>query len=141
MNKRRSPDLLLLIGTIACFGIGAQYLPALYRAVWTDPDIWWTGRSVKLPIEETRDSFELYIAGKPLQRHLSERTLLLRSREGEPVPVVPGQVRARLNNYDRVKSERLARTLWLGPAFGAALTLFLLGLIRSLGGTGRSGGS
>jgi len=130
--KKSSPNLLLLIGTIASFSIGAQYVPGVYRALWVDPDIWWTGQSAKLPIEETRGSFELYIRGKLLQRHLSDQTLFVLSRKGTRDPVASRDVRIRLNNYYRVKGGLLAKTVFTGPAFGAALTLLVLGLMQSL---------
>ncbi len=126
MDKRI--NALLWIGLTGMLIIGTSFVADVYRAFWGDDTIWWTHQEMLLPLEKTRDSFELYIGGKLLQKHLSERTLLSVDRHGNHHPLVSEDVTVRLNNWDKIKSSILTTTTMTGFGFGVATTLFVIGL-------------
>ena len=130
MNKRISP--LLWIGLIGMLTIGTSFVTDVYRAFWGEDRIWWTPQAMSLPIEETRNQFELYIAGEPLRKHLSEGTLFSADKKGEQYRVVPKDISVRLNNWDKVKASILTHTTISGFGFGVSITLLVIGLIQVL---------
>src|SRR6266571_1220075 len=92
-------------------------------------DIWWTPATSPLSLEQSRDRVEVYVRGVPLQSALQSGRLQLAGDSGL-APITANDIRIRLNNYDRVKVERLP--LMLSSAAGAGFT----GLILLLGATG-----
>lgn len=129
MTKKRTNSLLWtgLTGTII---LGTIFFADLYRAFWGDRAIWWTHQAMKVPIEETKDNFELFIAGRLLQKHLTDGTLLGVDDDGKQYPIVAKDVTVRLNNWDKIKTTILGHTTMSGFGFGVALTLLVVGLIQ-----------
>ena len=127
---RKTFNPYLLAGVIISTVIGVDYVPDVYQAYAGNPDIWWTGQAAKLGLEQTSNTFQVYIGGKRLQRHLSDRTLFVQTREGNRVPVSSADVRVRLNNYLKVRSAHLEDAVLKGPVFGAALTLWVLAAVQ-----------
>lgn len=123
---------LLLIGFIGIFTIGSQFFVHIYSAFYDKKDIYWTHQSYKLPIEKTENSFQVYISGKRLQKHLAENTLFAEDANGSRYPVVSKDVTARINTWYQVKSRRLALAVLTGFAFGITMTLFVTGLVQML---------
>lgn len=130
MNKRI--NALLLIGLIGTLTIGTSFVVDVYRAFWGENRIWWTPQALRLPIEETRNHFELYIAGESLRKHLSEGTLFSVDEKGEQYRIVSKDISVRLNNWDKVKASILTNTTMSGFGFGVAITLLVIGLIQVL---------
>jgi hypothetical protein len=131
MNMKKI-NPLLFIGFIGIFTIGSHFFVNIYTAFFDNKDIYWTHQSYKLPIENTETSFQVFISGKRLQKHLDEHTLLAVDPTGNRYPVVSKDVTARINNWYQVQSKRLAMAVLTGFAFGITLTLFVTGLIQTL---------
>ena len=129
MHKRM--NTLLWVGMVGTLFIGTSLLTNVYQAFWGDQTIWWTPPSMQLPFEETRDRFELSIAGVSLWKHLSQGTILAVDSKGNQFPVVARDITVRLNNWEKVRASLLVRATWTGAAFGVLITLFVLGLIRA----------
>ena len=85
---------------------------------------------MRLPVEDTRDNFELYIGGEPLRKHLSNSTLFAVDKNGKQYPIVSKDITVRLNNWDKIKASILRHTTMSGFAFGVAITLLVIGLIQ-----------
>ncbi len=128
MSKR--VNALLWIGLTGMLFIGTSFVVDVCRAFWGDQTIWWTHQSMRLPVEKTSDSFELYIGGKLLQKHLSERTLFSVDKNGKQYPVVSEDITVRLNNWDKIKASILATTTMTGFGLGVSTTLFVIGLAQ-----------
>lgn len=123
---------LLWIGITGMLIIGTSFFVDVYRAFWGDNTIWWTHQGNPLPVEKTRDKFELYIGGKLLQKHLSEKTLFSVDKNGTYYPVISKDIAVRLNNWDKIKSSILTTTIATGFGFGAATALFFVGLAQCI---------
>ncbi len=126
MHKRI--NALLWIGIMGTLLIGTSLLADIYRAFWGDHAIWWTHQSMKLPVEEAKGNFELYIGGQLLQKHLSDGTLFSVDKNGNQYSVVSRDITVRLNNWEKVRASILERTTMSGFAFGVTITLFVIGL-------------
>jgi hypothetical protein len=123
-------NTLLWMGLTGSLIFGTTFFENIYQAFWANQTIWWTPQSMRLPIEETKNDFEIYIAGTPLNKHLSERTLTALDKNGKPYPVVSKDITIRRNNWDRTQSSILANTTFIGLVFGASLTMMLIGLYQ-----------
>ncbi|MGV8073614.1 MAG: hypothetical protein AB2L11_03490 [Syntrophobacteraceae bacterium] len=128
MSKR--VNALLWIGITGMLIIGTSFVADVHRAFRGDNTIWWTHQAMRVPVEKTRDNFELYIVGKPLQKHLSEKTLFSVDKNGKQYLIVSEDITVRLNNWDKVKSSILTTTTMTGFAFGVSITLFVMGLFQ-----------
>ena len=127
-------NALLLIGIIGTFVFGVHFGISYGRAVWGNSDMWWTPRSLSLPLEETRQEFRLFINGENLQDHLKRGSLRIADSEGNLHQVVPGDIKVRLNNWPEVKTDFLHSAVFSGIMLGISLTCLILGissLIRS----------
>ncbi len=123
-------NTLLWIGIFGTLVVSTSLFTDMHQAFWGDHGIWWTHQSMKLPIEETKDHFELYIGGDPLWKHLSNGTLFSVYKNGKQYSVVAKDVTVRLNNREKVRASILERTTVSGFAFGVAITLLVIGLIQ-----------
>jgi hypothetical protein len=126
----KSINPLLAIGLTGIFIIGSSFFVDLYNAFYGDKNIYWTHQSMKMPIEKTKNDFEIYIGEKLLQKQLSDKTIFAVDKDGKQYPVVSQDITVRLNNYNSVKSAILTRTTFTGFAFGISLTLFIIGLFH-----------
>lgn len=129
--KTKQINPALWIGLVGMLTIGSSYITDLYRAFLGNRDIWWTPQTMRLPVEATKNHFELYIAGKSLQNHLSDGTLFSVDKNGERYPIVSKDVTVRLNNWDQVKGSILTGASITGFVSGAMFALLLIGLIRA----------
>ncbi|MBW2097634.1 MAG: hypothetical protein JRG77_02260 [Deltaproteobacteria bacterium] len=132
MNKPKI-NPLVLIGLIGMLTIGTNFSTQLYRAFWGNQDIWWTVRTMQLPIEDSKNNFKLFISGKLLQKHLADGSLFALDRNGEQYRVVSKDVTIRLNNWNKVKSSILTNALISGVLFGIVITVLVIGLIQVFG--------
>jgi hypothetical protein len=129
MNKPKINPLVFM-GLIGMLTIGTNFAMQIYRAFWGNQNIWWTPRTMQLPIEDSRDNFELYISKKPLQKHLADGTLFALDNNGEQYRVVSKDITIRLNNWNKVRSSILKNAIISGVAFGIVITVLVIGLIQ-----------
>jgi len=127
INRMIKP--FLLIGMIGCFTCGSNFIINLYNAFWGPEDIWWTHNSMKIAIEESTNSIQVFIGGKPLQNHFPDKSLQLIDAEGKRHPVVSQDVRVRVNNWNKVKSRYLTFAVFTGVGLGMSLAFLICGLI------------
>lgn len=127
---QKSINPLLFIGLIGTLTIGASFLTSLYQVFWGETDIWWTHREMRLPIEETKNRFELFIAKEPLQKRLSEGTLFIAADKGVPYRITAEDVSVRLNNWETMKTSILKSAALSGFFSGICATLLAIGLIQ-----------
>lgn len=130
--RKTKLNALLIIGIIGVFTIGINFVIQIYRVFGSNQDIWWTATTMPLTIDKTKESFELSINGKTIQKHLAEGTLLALNDEGNQQSVVSGDISVRLNNWNKVKASILINALFSGVLFGAGITMFIIGLIQLL---------
>jgi len=124
----KSPNALVLIGVLGTLILGSTFFVDAYRAFLGPRNIWWTPKSMALSIEEVRDDFEIVIGGELLRDRIAERSLLAVGPDGGHHPIAGSDVRVRFNNWNRVKARFLTTTTFIGPPFGAALALLVVGL-------------
>jgi hypothetical protein len=129
MNKPKINPLVLM-GLIGMLTIGTNFAMQIYRAFWGNQNIWWTSRTMQLPIEDFRDNLELFISKKPLQKHLADGTLFALDNNGEQYRVVSKDITVRLNNWNKVRSSILENAIISGVAFGIVITVLVIGLIQ-----------
>jgi hypothetical protein len=129
--KIKSINPLLLIGLVGFFTIGSSFFVDTYRAFYGEKDIYWTHQSMKMPIEETKNDFQMFIGGKLLQNHLSEKTLFVSDKNRTYYPVDSKDIAIRLNNWNKVKASILTKATFASFAFGITLTLLITGLIQT----------
>lgn len=115
--------------TFAAMILGLFLIPAiaLYRELSKRSDIWWTPPSLMVPLNEAADRARVYIGGKPLTDLVGAGQL--RIADGASSSVVgASDIAFRLNNYDRVRAQRIPLLLAYAAMCGAltALSLVLL---------------
>jgi hypothetical protein len=100
----------------------------LYRVLSRRPDIWWTPRTMLVPLGEATDRVEIYALGQPLTALLQNGQA--RVAEGGSMRVLtPGDIGLRFNNWDRVRADRLP--VLLASAAGCGVTVLMLLLIMT----------
>lgn len=134
--KRINP--LLWIGLLGLFTIGTSYFIDIYKVFWGNDEIYWTPDSMKLPVAETVDEFQLFVDDKPLQNHITDRTLYYMDREGVQYAVNENSIGIRLNNWNKEKANILTKAAFTGVAFGVVLTLLVIGLVQNLRSSSKS---
>jgi hypothetical protein len=82
-------------------------------------DIWWTPTTMRMPLGESRDRVQIYVAGVLLQEHLTGGRLLLAGERGT-AQVNETDVDLRFNNWDRVRSQQIPALLSYAAGAGAA---------------------
>jgi hypothetical protein len=122
---------LLWMGLMGSLIFGTTFFDNVYQAFRGDQTIWWTPQAMRLPIEETKDNFDLYIGGVSLQKHLSDKTLFSVDRNGKQYPVVSKDVTVRLNNWDKTQSSILTITTMSGFTLGVSIALLVIGVIQA----------
>lgn len=121
---------LLVTGLIGAVIFGAGFVSTIYRSFWGEEDIWWTPMEMALSIEETSNSFEMYIAGELLQKRLSEGTLLGIDKDGIKYPVVSKDISIRLNNWNKVRASILVNSILTAFLLGISVTMLVTGLVQ-----------
>jgi hypothetical protein len=121
----------LLLGLPALFLLtsGAR----LYRFLHERSDIWWTPAAMLVPLTESHDRVAIYVRGSELDDLVAAGQLRLVRNSATSV-VSPADIGLRLNNWDRVRAERIPGLLISGVTVGAAAALLLVGLILTLVG-------
>ena len=122
---------LLWMGLTGSLIFGTTFFDNVYQAFRGDQTIWWTPQTMRLPIEETKNNFEIYIGGTSLQKHFSDKTLFSVDKNGKQYPVVSKDITVRLNNWDKTQSSLLTNTTMSGFAFGVSIALLVVGVIQA----------
>ena len=88
--------------------LGLFLIPAiaLYRELSKPSDIWWTPPSLMVPLTEAANRVRGYVAGKSLTALVEAGQLRIADGASSSV-VAASDVGFRLNNYDRVRAERI----------------------------------
>jgi hypothetical protein len=91
-------------------------------------DIWWTPRALALALVDTSDQVEVYVRDVQLTEHIKAGRLQLLSDAGARL-VTESDIRLRLNNWDRIRAQRIPSLLSAGIALGASGVFFLFGVL------------
>ena len=110
-----------LLGLV-CFMIAAA---PLYRELSQRNDIWWTPATMLVPLSEGKDRVEVYARGQPLAALLQAGKVQI-AEDGGLSALTASDVGLRLNNWDRVRVERLPLLLGYAAMCGAIACLILL---------------
>jgi hypothetical protein len=97
---------------------------ALFSELNRRPDIWWTPPSLALSLNESADRVRVYVRGKPLGTLVDAGRLRLADTPDSVLSI--SDVGLRLNNWDRVRAQRLPSLLVYAAAIGVGALLFLL---------------
>lgn len=130
MQKRKRVNPPLLIGLIGTFTIGSHFVTHIARTFWSNPKIWWAPRTMQLSLAETRNTFELFLSKRLLQKHIEAGTLFAVDEQGRQYRVAPEDFGVQLNNWPRIKASSLTSALFSAFGSGVALTCLVLGLVN-----------
>jgi hypothetical protein len=122
----------LLIGMLGIFTCGSQFAAKYIQAIWGDQNIWWTPIQMALPLDETKNDFELFISGELLQKHIDQGTLSATDNSGKPYRVAAGDIKVRVNNWPQTKVSLLHWSVYLAFSLGICITFFGIGLAQWL---------
>ena len=98
---------------------------ALYSELSKRSDIWWTPPNNQLPLAESKDRVEIYVRGRPLGMLLDQGHLAITDSAG-PHVLTSQDIAVRLNNWDRVRIQRLPVLLMYAAVLGAGLIALVL---------------
>ncbi len=118
------PRVRMIFATL----IGVLFLiPALaiYSELSKRTDIWWTPRTLLVPLTEATGRVEVYVRGKSLVSLIDAGQLRVTDADSGSV-VGAGDVGFRFNNWDRVGVQRLPLLLGYAAVSGAMAMLWLL---------------
>ncbi len=119
--------LIGLIGTVVFgFHFGLQY----GRALWGDRDIWWTPMAMAIPLQETRQTFNLFVSGELLQNHIERGSLSATDSKGRSYPVAADDIKVRINNWYKIKASFLHFAVFAGILLGGSIACLIMGTIE-----------
>ena len=98
---------------------------ALYSELSKRSDIWWTPATNQLPLAESRDRVEIYVRGRPLGMLVDQGHLAITDSAG-PHVLTSQDIAVRLNNWDRVRIQRLPLLLMYSAVLGAGVVALVL---------------
>jgi hypothetical protein len=99
-------------------------------------DIWWTPPGMAVPLNDSHDRVEVYVAGSRLEDEVGAGHVLL-SKDSGATPLTADRVSFRFNNRDRVRAMRIPGIAGTAASGGAAGVLFIMGLAGWLRGARR----
>lgn len=114
---------MTFIGMLGVCIFGVQFAVRAGQVIWADRSIWWTPMSMALPLSATGDHFELYVGADILQDLVERGALVVRDAEGRERPVSAADIRVRVNNWERVRADRLRDGVGLALGLGASAAL------------------
>jgi hypothetical protein len=130
---KRKINSVLLAGIIGTAVSGSMFAEQYGAAVWGNQNIWWTPLELALPLAATADEFELRIGGELLQRQLERGALAVKDEKKDAMcPVALAEIRIRLNNWQKIRAERLHGAVFAALSLGISLSCLALGLVRLL---------
>jgi len=130
----RKINAFLIAGIIGVSVFGAHFGIQYGRAVWGNNDMWWTPKSMTLPLSKTHHNFELFVSGDLLQDHLDRNSLSATDAQGEHYDLVPEDIEVRLNNWQKVKSTMLHTAVWAAFMLGISVMSLIVGVIQFVSG-------
>ncbi len=74
----------------------------------------------------------MYIGDKLLQRQVEQGVLAVKDETGAMRPVGPAEIRVRLNNWQKIRAERLHSAVFAALSLGISLACLGLGLVQTL---------
>jgi hypothetical protein len=98
---------------------------ALFTELSRRSDIWWTPPLHLVPLTESADRVVVYLRGRPLDSVVNAGELLIADK-GSTSALSAGDVGFRLNNWDRVRAQRIPALLIYAGAIGAGLVMILI---------------
>jgi len=127
--KRKFNEFLImgLTGTII---FGSFFTGEHLQATAGNKDIWWTPMSMARSLDQTGTEFELYLKGSMLQKHIDKGTLLTVDDKGKSSKVAQDDIKVRLNNWHRIKAEKLNYAVITAFFLGVSIALLSIGLVR-----------
>jgi hypothetical protein len=90
-------------------------------------DIWWTPASLAVPLSDSRDRVEVYVAGSRLEDEVGSGRVLL-MKDSHATPLTADRVNFRFNNRDRVRAGLIPVLVGTAASGGAAGVIFIIGL-------------
>lgn len=129
----RKINAWLIIGIIGVCVFGSHFGIQYGRAMLGRKDIWWTPKTMALPLEQTRQKFELFVNDELLQNRIKQGTLLVINQEGKTSPVVSDYVKVRVNNWDKTRASFLHTTIFTALLLGISLMSLIVGVIQYFG--------
>jgi hypothetical protein len=128
---KKQINALIIIGIIGAAVFGSQVAVKYSEANWGNKDIWWTPMSLALPIDETRNEFEIYIKGDLLQKHLERGAISVAGKTGHAAEVIaPDNVKVRLNNWNKIRAEKLNSAMLTSFLLGVCLASLVMGVFQ-----------
>ena len=124
------PNILLIFGIIGVSLFGLQFGIYYHRAVFGNSDIWWTPKSLALPINNTRNDFEIFLNDQRLQDHLERGSIYATDQNGHLIPLLTEDVVVRLNNWHKIKASSLHTAVYMALFLGASFMLLLIGIAQ-----------
>ncbi len=120
--KRTGFHPLFLAGLIGSFIFGSSFFVDLIK-------VYWTPEKMSLNIEDTGNTFQLFIHKKDLKKLVSGGSLSIVEEDGVSKPVRTGDIKIRLNNWYEQKSSILGRAVFTGFFFGCSISMLIIGAI------------
>ncbi len=127
---KKQLNLYLSFGILGFFVFGCMFIVDIYEAFYGNPSIWWTPREMMLPLEKTRNDFEIWINGKLLQTRLEEGSLSTVGGDGNQYQVVSKDIGVRVNNWHARQADILKFALFRAFFSGACLAFILAGIVQ-----------
>ncbi len=128
MNRKMNG--LLIIGLTATVFFGSFFASDYLEATRGSQDIWWTPMSMALSLDQSRPEFELYIKKDMLQKHIEKGRLLIADEQGKQAQVAADDIKVRLNNWHKVKADKMQYAIVTAFFLGASIVVMFMGLIR-----------
>ena len=123
---------LLLVGIIGTLISGSLFAAQYGKAIRGNRDIWWTPMSSALPLQETTGTFEMYLSRELLQSHMERGSLSAVDKSGRPYRVAAGDIKVRLNNWNKIQASLLHGAVFSAFALGGSLAFLILGIAKQI---------
>lgn len=120
---------LFLAGLIGSFIFGSSLLVDLFKVYFEDQNIYWTPEKMSLKLEETGNSFQIFIQKEELKKMIANGSLYVLGDEGTYKSIKVDEMKIRLNNWYEVKSSILVRSVFTAFFFGISISMLIIGAI------------
>ena len=128
MNTPRSFNGLVFAGLLGTLILGSALVAALIELYRGDPGHNWTHQAMRLPLSETRDTFEVFIGGELLQKHLERGAMMTAGPDGTPYKIMEEDIRVRLNNWPGRRADLAVRAIPEAFLTGLSIACLALGV-------------
>ncbi|NCC25177.1 MAG: hypothetical protein EOM25_08250 [Deltaproteobacteria bacterium] len=123
---------MLIFGVITTFVFGSTLATSLVGAFWGPKDIWWTPASMALPLSQTANDFQMFIAGTPVDELVTSDRLQTIDAQEHEFKVALEDIRIRKNNWLATKARELTMAVFQAFGFGLGLGFLCTGLLSRL---------